>query len=231
MRDGLRAIDQRLGPCAVRQGHDLLDGHHRTERVRHLRDGHDPGAVVQELLVFIQQHLARVVHRDHAQLGALGRRKLLPGHDVGVVLQVADDDLVALADVLRAPALGHEVDGLGGAAHKDHFVHIGRVDELLHALAGAFVGVGGACGQFMGSAVDVGVLVLIEVRDAINHRLRLVRGGRVVKPHQLAAVHALGEHGKVAANGMHVKRRMLALPGQGHRGVRRGLGRGDIAAG
>jgi 2-(1,2-epoxy-1,2-dihydrophenyl)acetyl-CoA isomerase len=30
----------------------------------------------------VQQHLVRIVHRDHAQLGALGRSELLPGSDV-----------------------------------------------------------------------------------------------------------------------------------------------------
>jgi hypothetical protein len=39
------------------------------------------------------------------RMRALGGRQLLPGHDVGVVLQVRDDDLVALAHVLPPQVL------------------------------------------------------------------------------------------------------------------------------
>ena len=64
----------------------------------------------------------RVVDRRDAQLRALLGAELLPGHDVGVVLEVRDDDLVALADVAPAPGLRDEVDALGGAAHEDDLV-------------------------------------------------------------------------------------------------------------
>ena len=92
--------------------------------------------------------------------------QLLPGHDVGVVLEVGDDDLVALADVLPAPALGDEVDALGGAADEDDVV--GRVcaEEPGDRGAGLLVGVGGAGGQVVRGPVDVGVLVLVEVARA-----------------------------------------------------------------
>ena len=63
----------------------------------------------------------------------------------------------------------------------------------------------------MGRTVNVGILVGIEVSNAINHRLRLVRGGRVVKPHQLFAIHTLLQDGKITAHRMHVKARMPGL--------------------
>jgi hypothetical protein len=37
----------------------------------------------------------------------------------------------------------------------------------------------------VGGTVDVGVFVLVEVRQPVDHRLRLVRGGGVVEPDQL----------------------------------------------
>ena len=46
-------------------------------------------------------------------------RKQLPRNDVGVMFQVGDDDLVAGPQVLAAPRVGHQVDGLGGAADED----------------------------------------------------------------------------------------------------------------
>ena len=56
------------------------------------------------------------------QHGALLGGELLPGHDVGVVLEMRDDDLVALVDVAAAPRLGDEVDALRRAAHEDDAV-------------------------------------------------------------------------------------------------------------
>jgi len=75
-------------------------------------------AVAEEALVLVEQQLSAVVHRDHPEHGTRPRHQLLPGHDVGVVLEVGDDDLIALVDVLSAPAPGDEVDALGGARTK-----------------------------------------------------------------------------------------------------------------
>ena len=46
----------------------------------------------------------------------------LPGHDVRVVLQSGDQDLVAGSDILAAVGLGDQVNAFGGAAHEDDLV-------------------------------------------------------------------------------------------------------------
>ena len=56
-------------------------------------------------------------------------RNNLPRHDVGMMLELADQDLVAGLEKSRAPALRDEVDRLGGAAHKDDFACVGRVEK------------------------------------------------------------------------------------------------------
>ena len=119
VRDRLRAVHQRPGAHRMRGLDDLVHRHDGAERVRNLRDRDQLGAVVEQLSVFIQQDLAAVVHRDHAELRALLGGELLPRHDVGVVLEVREDDLVARAEVGATPALRHEVDRLGRAAHED----------------------------------------------------------------------------------------------------------------
>ncbi|MCY1293315.1 hypothetical protein D9M70_425720 [compost metagenome] len=65
----------------------------------------------------------------------------------------------------------------------------------------------------MRGAVDVGVLVLVEVAQALDHRRRLLCGGRVVQPHQRLAVDTLGEDREIPAHRLHVEgglRRRLA---------------------
>ena len=101
------------------QRDDLLHRRHRPQRIRHLRDRHQLRPAAEQLAVFVQQDLPTVVHRNHADARAHLRGKLLPRHDVGVVLQVRDDDLVPGADVLAAERLRNEVDRLRGAAHED----------------------------------------------------------------------------------------------------------------
>jgi hypothetical protein len=65
--------------------------------------------------------------------GLLGDQ--LPRHDVGVVLERRQQDLVAALQAWRALGLRDEVDGLGGAAREDDFARRGGIHEAAHALA------------------------------------------------------------------------------------------------
>ena len=66
-------------------------------------------------------------------------------------------------------------------------------------LARGLVGVGRARGERVRGAVDVRVLVLVEMREPVDHGLRLLRRRRVVEPDQGAAVDLLIENGKIAS--------------------------------
>lgn len=114
MGDGLRAIDQNAGAMPVSHLDHLSDGRDGAERVRDMREGHLPGGRSEQGLVGIQSHLPAIVDGNHAQAGARVDAELLPRHDVGVVLEPGDDDLVVATDVFPAPALRHEIDRLGG---------------------------------------------------------------------------------------------------------------------
>ena len=76
--------------------------------------------------------------------------------------------------------------------------------------ARVFVGVGRARGQLVRGAMDVGVLVLVELGDAVDDALRLLRGGGVVEPDQRVAVDLFAQDGKIVADGANFK----LLPGQ-----------------
>ena len=119
MGHGLGPVDEREGAVPMGGRDHGMRGRDGAQRVGDGRDGDEPGPAAQQPLVLLQDHLAAVVHGRDPQAGTGLGDELLPGHDVGVVLQVRDDDLVARADVLAAPALGDEVDALGGAAHED----------------------------------------------------------------------------------------------------------------
>jgi hypothetical protein len=119
VRNGLRAIHQRLGPARWAISTISLTG----TTVPSAFDTWVTDTILVRSFSSFGIHPAAPGRcrppGSRADLGALGGGELLPGHDVGVVLQVADDDLVALARRSGAPALGDQVDALGGAAHKD----------------------------------------------------------------------------------------------------------------
>ena len=95
---------------AMRHGGDLAHRRHGAKRVRDLRHRDDARRRIEELFVFFKNELAAVIDRRDAQPRALLGAKLLPGHDVGVVLKPGDDDLVALADIAPSPGLRNEID-------------------------------------------------------------------------------------------------------------------------
>ena len=73
-------------------------------------------------------------------------------------------------------------------------------DESADRVAGLFVGVGRARRKLMRGAVDVRVLVRIEVGQPVDDRLRLLRGGGVVEPDQRLAVDGLAQDREVGTD-------------------------------
>ena len=80
----------------------------------------------------------------------------------------------------------------------------------------ALVGIRGAACERMRRAVDVGVFVRVEIREPVDDRLRLLRGGGIVEPDELSAVHPLLQNREVATDGVDVERRMSRRPGMRH---------------
>ena len=63
--------------------------------LRHVRHRHDPRALGQQRIELVDQQLAAIVHRQHAQPGAALLADDLPGNDVRVMLHCGDDHFVA----------------------------------------------------------------------------------------------------------------------------------------
>src|SRR5215212_759723 len=89
------------------------------------------GARVEEPLILSDIELAAVVDRDNADPRALLLRQHLPRHDVRVMLERGEYDLVAPADELAAVTMRDEIDTFGGSTRENDLVLVGRVDEAL----------------------------------------------------------------------------------------------------
>ena len=90
---------------------------------------------------------------------------------------------------------------VGAAAREDDFAGLPGVDELLDAVPGALVGLRRALAQQVRRAVDVGVVVLVVPAIRVDHRLRLLRGVRVVQVDQRLPVHRLREDRELRPDG------------------------------
>ena len=124
---------------------------------------------------------------DEDQLHTLALAQEMPRHDVGVVLHLAEQDLVAGPEV-AAEGRGHQVDRLGGALGEDDLADIGGVDEAAHGLACSFIAGGRLVRERVQSAVDVGVGRLAGPGHGLHHGRRLLRRGCGIEVDQGLAV-------------------------------------------
>ena len=95
---------------------------------------------VEEPLELLEAQLAALVDRHDVQLGAGHLRDQLPRHDVRVVLEPGDEDLVARLEARPREALRHQVQAVGAALGEDDLAGLARVDEARDLGARAFVG-------------------------------------------------------------------------------------------
>ena len=68
----------------------------------------------------------------------------------------------------RAPAVGDEVDRFGRVAGEDDLARVRSVEETGDLAACLIVGDGGTLGQAVDAAMDVGVVLLVEVADGVD---------------------------------------------------------------
>ena len=204
--NGLCTVDEHRDVVPVGDVDDTLHVVDGTERVVHMSHADEARARRNESLELAQDEVAVLVRGDCLQRGTFFASHLLPGHDVGVVVELADDDLVARRQELPSIGLRHEVDTLGGAAYEDDLLAGSGIDEALHLLAGLLVGISSTSGQRVGTAMDVAIIVLIIVADLVDDLNRLLRGGAVVEPYEVVAVHLLMEHGEVLLDLLRIQR-------------------------
>src|SRR5215216_2283925 len=117
-----------------------------------------------------------------------------------MVLGLGEQELVAFAQVLAAPGVGHKVYGFGRAAGEDKAPYVWRAQKPSHPLAGPFVEGGGLLGQAVDTAVDVGVVLLVVVVEGVQHLPRFLGGSGVVEVDELHFAHPTIQDGKVSAH-------------------------------
>ena len=187
-------------------GH-LLDGDDGAQHVGDVAHRHDLRAVGEEALVGLEVDLAAVGDGDLDDPATLANGELLPGHDVGVVLQLGDQDVVTLLHPCVAVCPRHQVDGAGVAVGKDDLTRLRGAEEAGRGDARVLVGLAGLLAQQVDAAMDVGVAGFVVGADGVNDRARLLGAGGAVQIHERAAVGHPVEDGKVGPDPGHIKHR------------------------
>ena len=77
---------------------------------------------------------------------------------------------------------------------------LSRIHKTPHRFPRRIVRLGSAHAQRVYAAMDVGVIVLIVVRNGVNHSARFLRGGCVIQINQRLAVNLLGKNREIAAD-------------------------------
>ena len=213
VRGGLAAVDEHHRARGLGEPGHLGGGIDGAEGVGDVREGDELGAGGEQALESHEVDFAARCDGCDDDLGAGALGDHLPRDDVGVVLEMGEQDLVAGLEVGPAPALGHEVDALGGAAHEDAAPGVLEAEELRDGTAGGFVGGGGLLAQEMDATVDVGVLLGVIALEGPDDDRGLLGGGRVVEIGQRTTAHGTSQDREVLAAGGDVER--------GHRAERR----------
>lgn len=200
--DGLRGVDEREGADGAGLGAERGGVVEDAEGVGEVGEGEELHLRGEEFFQGVEVEAEFGVGAEDGDVferraGAEG--ELLPRDEIGVVLHLGGEDDVAGLEVGVAPGGGDEIDGLGGAAGEDDLGGVGGVDEFRGAGAGGFVAVGGAHGERVESAVDVGVVAFVEAGEGVDHRARFLRGGSVVEVDEGFAADVLVEGGEVDA--------------------------------
>src|ERR1700693_3569024 len=113
---------------------------HRTEGIGNLCNRNQARARPKKLRIFIEKNLAGIIDWSDAQTRAFFRAKHLPRHDIGMMFEPGDHDLIVFLDV-PSPALSDQIDAFSGAATKYDLSDARSIQEPANLVTGALIGV------------------------------------------------------------------------------------------
>ena len=143
---------------------------------------------------------AVVRNGNEAQFRASAFGEELPRDEVAVVLHFGEQNHIACAEIANAPSVRNEVDGLGSSACEDDFLRLRRAEIFRNFCACALESIGRARTQFVQSAMHVGVVALVVVRERGDDGARLLRAGGIIEIDERISVHLVVENRKVSAH-------------------------------
>ncbi len=178
VRPVMHAVEEDFGAGGMRYSSDRRDIDDRADRMRGDRAGDEASAIRHQRAQVVDMQIAVLAHAppDEFRAGLLQRQ---PGRDVGVVVHVGDDDLVAFAKHL-ADAEADQADERRGVHAEADLGRILGIDEQRHA----FACFGDRLVDLDAAAIAAAALHIVRdqmVGHRVEHALRDLRAGGVVE--------------------------------------------------
>ena len=114
-----------------------------TQHIAHMSHTDELGTRRDKLLQLVEAQQAIISDGDMLYHNTSLHRLKLPRYDIGVMLHLCDNHLVALLHLTLAERAGHQVDGLRCATCKDNFLYLAGIDELTHLFACSLMQISG----------------------------------------------------------------------------------------
>ncbi len=92
-----------------------------------------------------------------------------------MVFHLADDDVVALAEEFRAPALRHKVDRGGRTCRKDDLGARFGTNKCAHSLACLLIELGRLLREVVNATMNICVQFAMQTVDFVDHARRFLR--------------------------------------------------------
>ena len=185
----LGSIHQNGDAMGVGYLDDLFNGIDGAQNVAHMGHTDNLGLIGDERFELIQTQdtiigNGKMLHDDASFHGLE-----LPRDDVGVVLHLCDNHLVAGLHLRFAERAGYQVDSLRGATCKDDLLDLTGVDKRAHLFTCRLVQIGSLLTQVVDTTMHVGIHIEILVAHGIEHHEWLLRSGRIVEIDQRFLIH------------------------------------------
>ncbi len=208
--DPLGAVDEDFGAGGMGDADDVGNWVDRAQGIAdvihcdHFDAPGGPDRGGQELLQRIKVQFTGIIDRDDMEDGTRDFADHLPGNDVGVMFEMADDNFVSRLEKLSAPTAGVEVDAFCGTSGEKILGGLFGIQKRPHLFTGGFVQAGGGLAELVDAPMDIGVLGFVVTDDGINDGARFLRGGGVIEVDEGFAVGFSGENGEIASDSLHI---------------------------
>src|SRR5690606_24821466 len=170
---------------------------YRAKRIGNMRKSRKTRARVQERAECFEIDFTAFGHWRNTQYRTGLFAQQLPWHDIGMMLQPGQQDLVASLKVGAPPGSRNKVDGFGCAAREYDFAGMLCVKQAAYGLTRNFVEIGGMLRQPMYAAMDIGIRALVENALGLDDAGRLLRCSAIIEVVQRLAVYWVRQQRKV----------------------------------
>ena len=175
-----------------------------AQRIRCLRDGHHAGTLVQKRIQLLGHQATPIVKGQNTNLSTTSLGHSLPRHDIGVVLHLADNNVIALVQEPFAPGIGYGIDRSGSTRSKDNLLARCGTNECAHALTSLLVELGSLRRELMHTTMYIGILLAVQTIHRLDNALGLLCRCTTIEIDERLAVYRALQNGEISAYALYI---------------------------